>query len=173
MKHFIITGACHAGKTTYAAKLNEILSQTGISSGGFLCEGTFQNGERNSFFIKSLLTYEKELLADKNESINSETYSFGCFTFYKKGFDFAYKEYKNSILNKKDIIFIDEIGRLELEGGGFEKLFHQMPVNSMLIAVCRYDFIKDINSMFFNNHAEIININDDIYLSARKVKNYL
>lgn len=173
MKHFIITGARHAGKTTYAAKLNEILSDTGISSGGFLCEGTFKDGERNSFFIKSLLTNEKELLADKNESINSENYSFGCFTFHQKGFDFAYKEYENSILNKKDVIFIDEIGRLELKGGGFAKLFYKMPVNSMLIAVCRYDFISEVNSVFFNNQAEIIYINDDILLSAEKVKNYL
>lgn len=35
MKHFIITGAKHAGKTTYALKLKDILDFNGISAGGF------------------------------------------------------------------------------------------------------------------------------------------
>lgn len=170
MKHFIITGARHAGKTTYALKLKDILAFNGINTGGFICEGTFQNGQRDSFFIKSLLTYEKELIADKNKSSDSKNYFFGSFTFYKKGFDFAYHEYEKSILHKKDIIFIDEIGKMELEGGGFAGLFNKMPVKSILAAVCRYDFVKDINNIFFNNYAEVINIDDDILLSAEKIK---
>lgn len=173
MKHFIITGARHAGKTTYASSLKDILAYNGINAGGFLCEGTFKEGKRDSFFIKSLLTYEKELIADKNVNNDSEDYSFGSFTFYKKGFDFAYNEYEKSILNKRDIIFIDEIGKMELEGGGFAGLFNKMPVNSVLAAVCRYDFAKDINSLFFNNNAEIINIDDDILLNAEKIKNHI
>lgn len=173
MKHFIITGARHAGKTTYASSLKDILAFDGISSGGFICEGTFRNGQRDSFFIKSLLTYEKELIADKNECAGNENYSFGSFTFYKKGFDFAYREYEKSILNKKDIIFIDEIGKMELEGGGFAGLFNKMPVKAVLAAVCRYDFIKDINNILFNNYAEVINIDDDILFSAEKIKNHI
>lgn len=173
MKHFIITGARHAGKTTYASSLKDILAFDGISSGGFLCEGTFKEGKRDCFFIKSLLTYEKELIADKNECAGNENYSFGSFTFYKKGFDFAYREYEKSILNKKDIIFIDEIGKLELEGGGFAGLFNKMPVKAVLAAVCRYDFIKDINNIFFNNYAEVLNIDDDILLNAEKIKNHI
>lgn len=173
MKHFIITGARHAGKTTYASSLKDIFAFDGISSGGFLCEGTFKEGKRNCFFIKSLLTYEKELIADKNKSDDSKNYFFGSFTFYKKGFDFAYNEYEKSILNKKDIIFIDEIGKMELEGGGFAGLFNKMPVKAVLAAVCRYDFIKDINNIFFNNYAEVINIDDDILFSAEKIKNHI
>lgn len=46
-----------------------------------------------------------------------------------------------------------------------------MPVQAVLAAVCRYDFVKDINSLFFfNNNAEIININDDILLNTEKIK---
>lgn len=173
MKHFIITGARHAGKTTYASSLKDILAFDGISSGGFLCEGTFKEGKRDCFFIKSLLTYEKELIADKNKSDDSKNYFFGSYTFYKKGFDFAYNEYEKSILNKKDIIFIDEIGKMELEGVGFAGLFNKMPVKAVLAAVCRYDFIKDINNIFFNNYAEVINIDDDILFSAEKIKNHI
>lgn len=173
MKHFIITGARHAGKTTYVAKLKDLLTFNGINAGGFLCEGTFKNGQRDSFFIKSLLTDKKELIADKNESTDNECYSFGCFTFYKKGFDFASYEYEKSILEKKHIIFIDEIGKWELEGGGFAGLFQKMPVNSIIAAVCRYDFVKDINRKFFNDYAEIINIDDDILLSADKIKSHI
>ena len=161
MKHFIITGARHAGKTTYASSLKDILAFDGISSGGFICEGTFRNGQRDSFFIKSLLTYEKELIADKNECAGNENYSFGSFTFYKKGFDFAYREYEKSI------------GKMELEGGGFAGLFNKMPVKAVLAAVCRYDFIKDINNILFNNYAEVINIDDDILFSAEKIKNHI
>ena len=147
MKHFIITGAKHAGKTTYALKLKDILAFNCVSAGGFLCEGTFKEGQRDSFFIKSLLTYEKVLI--------------------------AYNEYEKSLLNKRKIIFIDEIGKWELEGGGFAALFNKMPVQAVLAAVCRYDFVKDINSLFFNNNAEVINIDDDILLNAEKIKNHI
>ena len=173
MKHFIITGKRHAGKTTYAENLKDILAFSGISAGGFLCEGTFKDGKRDSFFIKSLLTNEKVLIADKNKCACNENYFFGSFTFYKKGFDFAYREYEKSILNKKDIIFIDEIGKWELEGGGFAELFNKMPVKAVFAAVCRYDFASDINRLFFNNHAQVINIDDDILLNAEKIKNHI
>lgn len=173
MKHFIITGEKHAGKTTYAENLKDILAFSNISAGGFICEGTFKKGQRDSFFIKSLLTYKKVLFADKNKSVGFENYSFGSYTFYKNGFDFAYSEYEKSILNKRNIIFIDEIGKWELNGGGFAGLFNKMPVNAVIAAVCRYDFIKDINRYFFNNYAEVININDDILLSAERIKKYI
>ena len=173
MKHFIITGAKHAVTSTYALKLKDILAFNCVSAGGFLCEGTFKEGQRDSFFIKSLLTYEKVLIADKNKSVDSKNYSFGSFTFYKKGFEFAYNEYEKSLLNKRKIIFIDEIGKWELEGGGFAALFNKMPVQAVLAAVCRYDFVKDINSLFFNNNAEVINIDDDILLNAEKIKNHI
>ena len=46
-----------------------------------------------------------------------------------------------------------------------------MPVFSSIAAVCRIDFADEINSLFFNNLAEIININDDILKCAEKIKN--
>lgn len=48
-----------------------------------------------------------------------------------------------------------------------------MPVKSVLTAVCRYDFAEDINSLFFNNHAKVLNIDDDILLNAEKIKNHI
>lgn len=171
MKHFIITGKKHAGKTQFSDNLREILALYGISIGGFLCTGTFKNGQRDSFFIKSLIDNKVELFADKNENNDNNNLSFGSFTFYKKGFLFAKHEYEKSILLKRNVIFIDEIGRWEIEGGGFRELFNKIPVFSSIAAVCRVDFADEINSLFFNNLADIININDDILKCAEKIKN--
>ncbi len=170
MKHFIITGAKHAGKTTFAYNLSKIIIADGLSVGGFLCTGTFKNGTRDKFFIKSLNNNSEILIADTNKNIDKQNYSFGSFTFYQQGFDFAYKEYNNSLLTKKNIIIIDEIGKWELQGGGFASLFYKMPVYSILLVVCRYDFTSDVNSLFFNNYANVIDINSDILLSAKNIK---
>ncbi len=168
MNHFILTGMRHEGKTSYGFELNNMLINKGYKTGGFLSPGEFKNGERDTFYIQTISSNKKELLAKKNESGD---FNFGTYAFYNKAFQTAYNEYYDSIKKYADFIFIDETGKWELSHGGFYNMLQIMPVKSSLILLCRTDFEKDINLLFFNNKAEIINIHTSILESAEIIIN--
>ena len=51
---FIISGRIHGGKTTFAGALAETLKKEGYQVAGFLCRGTFNNDQRNSYTLQEL-----------------------------------------------------------------------------------------------------------------------
>lgn len=169
MKHFIITGKKHAGKTTYTKELVNLLKNKGFKLYGFINIGTFKDNERDKFFIKSIHNHEERLFAERS-NINNKL-SFCSYNFYEDGFSFGENQYNNGIINKSDFIVVDEVGKWELERKGFFYLFNKMPVFSSIILVCRDDFKDDINQLIFNNMAEIISIDEDKYKVAEKIIN--
>ncbi len=168
MNHFIITGKKHQGKTKYAFALNSMLLSTGFKTGGFLSQGYFKNSIRDRFYIYSLISHKKHILA---KYAAEGDFQFGNYGFYNTGFEYAFNEYDISLSSGKNIIFIDEIGKLELQGGGFYNIFSKMPVNASLITVCREDYTTDINNLFFNGSAEILNINTDLHINIKIINN--
>lgn len=169
MKHFIITGKKHSGKTTYTAEVVKILKNSRYSVCGFINTGTFKEGVRDKFFIKSVFSDNEILFAERKTYV--EGLNFGGYQFYENGFNFAEKEYTQGINYKSDFIVIDEVGKWELEKKGFFYLFEKMPLFSSMILVCRDEFIEEINSLVFNNMAEIISIDENINKTAEKIMN--
>lgn len=167
MKHFIITGKKHAGKTTYTAKLIELLKNKDYMLYGFLNIGTFKDNVRDKFFIKSVHDNKEILFAERSDKSNGLT--FCSYNFYEDGFNAAEEEYNKGLKNKSDFIVIDEVGKWELEQKGFFYLFNKMPVYSSIIIVCRDDFKDDINKLIFNSLAEIIYIDEDVYKISEKI----
>lgn len=170
MINFIITGKKHEGKTTYSYNLNNMLLGANISTGGFLSKGYFNNNVRSSFYLENLLNNEKILLAEYG---SNGDFIYGGFGFYKDAFNKAYEIYNQSINLKKEIIFIDEVGKWELLGGGFYNLLNKLPLYSHILLVCRTDFANDINNLFFNNSAYILNIEEPIKNSFNTIINKL
>lgn len=169
MKHFIITGGKHTGKTTYVMKLINLLKNKGFLMYGFVNTGTFKDNVRDKFFIKSVHNNKEILFAERSD--NSNGLSFCSYNFYEDGFLFGEKEYYEGIDYKSDFIVVDEIGKWELERKGFFYLFNRMPVYSSIILVCRDDVKNNINQLIFNNMAEIISIDEDIFKVSEKIIN--
>jgi len=115
-KVFILTGEKHEGKTTFAIALAEGLKRKGIVTGGFVAPGKFENNRRSAFDIIDLKTGKEKPLC----SIHHKTgEAIGPFRFDPSGQQFGNQILSPENLDEIDIIFIDEIGPLELKGQGW------------------------------------------------------
>ncbi|MBN2517717.1 MAG: AAA family ATPase [Candidatus Altiarchaeota archaeon] len=113
----IITGQPGVGKTTVCERLILILKKNGLRCGGVLSPWVPEG-----FDIVDIQTGEARPFA----RLGKGEVTVGSFVFDRKGVDFALGALENS--RDCDVIFIDEIGSLELRGGGL------MPAVKLLAA---------------------------------------
>ncbi|OQA91277.1 MAG: NTPase [Elusimicrobia bacterium ADurb.Bin231] len=155
-KIYIITGARHCGKTTYAMKLAEEFKTNGWPVYGILSPGTIEHGVRRTIDAVNIGTGEKHLLASRAGLSAKRAVAYGGFEFSEKGLKFA----KDTLLSYKKggIVFVDEIGRIELSGGGYAEELRTLLKSdiSSIFMVVRRDFINDVISEFKISKYELI-----------------
>lgn len=174
MNNFIITGKVHEGKTTYASELVNKLKNKGALIGGFLSLGFFKKNKRNSFDIKFLSDDSSMLLAKRGFN-NNTGYYFGEYNFNPYAFQYASNEFKNSIDENVDFIFLDEVGKYELLNGGFIDILNYIKSNkvkSNIVCVTRENFVEEVNRTFFDNNATVINISEPINSTVELLMKY-
>lgn len=140
----IITGERDAGKTT---RLLEMVSACSCPQ-GFACV-KYQDG----YLLRNLSSGEERLFMSSSPVFTGRI---GRWFYDEDLFRKA-----NSILEKidKGTVFIDEIGRLELSGGGFapslEVLLHK---EAELTITVRRSFLQQVMEAFGISEAEIIEV---------------
>lgn len=116
---FFITGESGSGKTTLMKALAARLVHRGVVAGGFLAPGKWNQGRRSGFDLLNLLTQEESPLASLNfqGGIQQGPFSFNEDTL-KRGTQLLLQHADNQSV---EILFVDEVGPLELRGGGWAK----------------------------------------------------
>ncbi|NLZ67736.1 MAG: hypothetical protein GX903_01875 [Spirochaetales bacterium] len=134
--NYIITGGRNCGKTYTALALIETLSEVE----GFV---SIANEAKNCYFLQSIATEEKRkvLWEGTNEP------RIGRFTYDQTVFDWA-NQYLMTVDAKT--ILIDEIGRLELLGGGFAPALEKLAQDSTVtLYLCVRDcFVREVATKF-------------------------
>ncbi len=125
----IVTGDIGIGKTTVCRKLIEILRNEGHTCGGIL---TYKDVDE-SIIIEDIQSGEKEVLAStKNVYLGPHTPK---YFFNPKAIEFGIRAIDRG--SSSDILFGDEIGYLELRGGGFVEILELIKAekvkNSILV----------------------------------------
>ena len=115
-KVFILTGEKHEGKTTFAISLAEALKKKGLDVGGFVAPGKFENNRRSEFSILDLKTGTQQPLCSIHQK---EGEAIGPFRFDPSGQQFGKQILTPENLKDIDVLFIDEIGPLEIRGQGW------------------------------------------------------
>lgn len=133
-KVVIITGEKHSGKTTFALDLVNYLKEKGIALGGFLAPGFFVDNRRASFDMLALATGETYPLC----SIHPRNgIRIGPFWFDEKTLQIGHQLLDPAQLGAANIIFIDEVGPLELNGDGWaaaiDKLMQQPRLTLVMV----------------------------------------
>lgn len=128
----VVTGAIGIGKTTVCRKLIGIVRNQGYTCGGIL---TYKAADKG-IIIEDIQSGEKEALA----SINNVYYGprTAKYFFNPKGIDFGIKAVNAGA--SATILLIDEIGHLEVSGGGFAnvlKLIKGGRIENCILVVCR------------------------------------
>ncbi|NPA68563.1 MAG: hypothetical protein GXO50_08145 [Chlorobi bacterium] len=161
VKAVVISGEKHKGKTSFAGKVIEILSENNFTCYGFSAPGKFSKNERSEFYIVDLKSGKSELLCS-NQSDTGEK-KIGRFYFSEAGLLTGKEILKEENLQGADFVFIDEIGPFELRGKGWsdsvEYLLNNTDFN--MVWTVRKNLVYDILRRFGITDAVIADIDKD------------
>ncbi len=113
---FIITGAHGSGKSTLAAAAAALLKERGLRPAGIIAEGLWSAGERAGFDLVDLSSGSKTPLC--RLAPGGEVRA-GKFRFSDEGLAAGARALSAESAAGAAAVFLDEVGFLELEGGGW------------------------------------------------------
>ena len=119
---FILSGAIHSGKSTALSKIVEMLKGKNLVVSGFIARGTFKNKVRDRFDLINIDSNQALPLASVSKT--EGWLRFRNFYFNPKAFETGEMIIMNAFKNKADVIVIDEVGPMELEGNGWYKVLN-------------------------------------------------
>ena len=139
---FIITGTHGGGKSEFVMKLAKLLRVAGKKPGGICAAGLWENGVRAGFDLIDLASDKRVPLCRRG--VSGATVTAGEFGFYSEGLDAGAGFLSPESLSAADVVFVDEIGFLELDGGGWaaalEKLLYDIKRPLVLVS---QDYLLD------------------------------
>ena len=140
---FIISGKIGSGKTTHLIETLQLLKDSRLKLSGIIAHGLLDGDSRTGFDIEDINSGEKVPLC-RLEIMNDHAEQTGKFSFSKAGIEFG----RNALEKECNLLVIDEIGPLELSGGGWSTQMHSSSVP--LLLVVREELVPEIESRFMN-----------------------
>jgi nucleoside-triphosphatase THEP1 len=111
----LLTGQVGVGKTTVAERVAGLARRTGLVCGGILAPALKKPcGQKAGIWGIDLATGERRLLARTDRELGGP--SVGVYSFDAEGLDWAVETIERAI-QTSDLVFVDEIGKLELWRG--------------------------------------------------------
>lgn len=141
---FLLTGSVQGGKTTFLGSLIERLTDERTKVGGFLCPGTFDSGIRSAFSLKNILTGVELPMGSARESL--DWFKYRRFWFNPEAFKEGEEWIRESLRQEAQIIVVDEVGPMELEGAGWSEILDdlvKMPLPLQLWSV-RENILQEV-----------------------------
>jgi nucleoside-triphosphatase len=142
MKNILLTGSPGVGKTTIVKKLTALLRPV---AGGFLTEEIREKGKRLGFKVQDIHSGREGTLSHVR---TKSRYHVGRYGIDLEDFETVGVKALDDALGCEGLIFIDEIGKMELFSGKFkEKLIEVLNSPHRVVATIRKGnppFISDI-----------------------------
>lgn len=140
---FLVEGRVGEGKTTYLTALCHRLQAHSLAMGGFLSNRQLENGQVTGYSLKRV-NGETEL-PFLRRATDATGPSIGRYAIDTKTLQ-AGKEILVRDSTDRKIIFLDEIGRLELKGGGWAESLTQllMKPGVILVIAVRSEFSAEV-----------------------------
>ena len=126
---FIITGIIQGGKTSFLTELIELLRKRSLSVGGFLAPGSFESGKRSGFRLKNIVSGDELAMASTIETATWIKYR--RFWFNPDAFTLGREWICESLKANPDVIVIDEVGPMEMEGSGWSETLEFLKSSSV------------------------------------------
>jgi nucleoside-triphosphatase THEP1 len=114
---FLVTGRVQGGKTTYLAALVDLLRKKGLRIAGLLAPGSFSRDERSGFTILDIVSGQEIPMASAKE--HDGWIHYRRFWFNPQAFVQGRDWIDSALLEDPDVLVIDEVGPMELEGSGW------------------------------------------------------
>lgn len=162
-KIFIVSGKKHEGKSTLALKFANLAKEIGRKVNGIISISHNLNDKRSGYEVLNLKTEQSKKLATTDNINNYDTIC-GPFYFYKEGMEFAYSCLSLDNIMENEIVFIDEVGKLELKEEGFYKQIKSLISSDkqiIIILVTREEYINQVEEKFNFKALKIFKVSDD------------
>jgi nucleoside-triphosphatase THEP1/general stress protein 26 len=117
----LLVGGIGSGKTSTGLRLLSLLRWSGVRVGGFLAPRVMEEDETVGYSLIDLTTNATHAFA----SLEPSDVSIGRFFVSEKDLATAHRAVTTA-LNEASVVFIDEVGRLELDGGGHASAVQQL-----------------------------------------------
>ena len=163
---FIVTGGRGEGKTTFTKKLIDLLKENKINVTGILAERIMEGGETTGYDIVNIETGDRECFLSLDEKAGNEW--IGKYTACPKGISYGKSVLHSQVNGRNKTVVIDEIGRLELRGGGWSENLDDLVNKSgnHLLLVVRDEFIEQVKERWKLSDAVVFNINESNPVNA-------
>ncbi|MGC8816721.1 MAG: nucleoside-triphosphatase [Candidatus Hadarchaeum sp.] len=130
----VLVGAKGVGKTTICRKVVEMARRRGLR-----CVGTITSQQGDDLLVEDVATGEKKLLAAVAGSHKVPGGIPHChFVFSPEGIEFG----KRALSKRGDLLVIDEFGKLELMGKGFDNALEAFKRHGRAVLAAQ-DTLKD------------------------------
>jgi len=156
----LMTGERGSGKTTLLMETARILRRQGVAIAGILSPGTWANGVREGFEVLDVASGERHPLARRSDG--PAVVRRGSYAFDESGFAFGRRAFHRLEECGRCVLFIDEIGPIELDGGGWAgqlDLIRQRP-DAVSVWVVRPSLIDAVSRRWNINGAPVFNASE-------------
>ncbi len=151
----ILTGAKGSGKTTLLEAAAQRLNAEGLRAGGILSPGHFENGRRARFELLILDTGERLPLAERD--FDEPPDSGRCYRFLPETIAAGLEALSDGRLAAADVIFIDEVGPMELRGEGWGPALDSVSaMPAPMVWVVRPKLVEEVRRRWGWHDAEVI-----------------
>ena len=149
-KIFIVTGEKEEGKTSSLVEIIEKLKSSGVRVGGFISPRIMVDGKTIGYYIESVIDGRRQLLMTETEQNGFQ--KIGRFWLDPNVIKRVTSTIEEQALSPS-VIFIDEVGRLEMEGQGWDEVLRSLLLANVVVVIAvRKAFVDEIMK-----HYSIIN----------------
>jgi iron complex transport system ATP-binding protein len=153
----ILTGGRGEGKTTLCLALAERARHAGWKVGGIVSPGSWNDGGRDVYHVRDLLSGEERVLA--RQSKQAGTIRVGAFAFEPDGIAFGRQALESAKEANVQLLIVDEVGPLELRGDGWSPVLERIlaDVFGVMVWVVRPELVEEVRTRYpLLVHAEVV-----------------
>lgn len=158
----IFVGPINSGKTTRLYQLVKKAKKENKKIGGILNLPVMQKGEKIGYDVVDLLTDKKVPFARLNSITKRQEKTdlyLGRWVIFYKGIQFANEALLKAYVCQADLIIVDEVGHLELQGKGLKPMLDKIMDSKLKkILVVRSSLENQVKSLYKNYKFDKINI---------------
>jgi len=140
----VLTGKVQGGKTTFITNQIKELRKIGVIVMGMLCPGLITEGRRSEFSLVNIETGHQISMGTEQKKNKWQKYR--RFYFNPEAFIKGSEWIKDSLMKSPDLLVIDEVGPMELEGLGWSSTLGSMAKESDItqLWIVRQDIVSEV-----------------------------
>lgn len=167
-KVYIVTGKVGEGKTTFLVMLLNDLYKKNIKIGGIYSPRVMENGETTGYDIVDISTGESAVFLRKTN--NPDAMTIGKYEIFRDGLEKGQNALKISNVIHSQLVIIDEIGNLELNGKGWAESLENLIQfsNHRILMVIRENFVEKVIAKWCLRQYEVFKINEVGYAEVSR-----